>query len=164
MKARYFGLWLVSVMAALVAGSSGGWMVSWLAGNTANVEIECYKYYGRQETVHHRCEGGWQRTQPVSDGSTRFVVSGPVVGIPIRSNAKLSNPDQRNDFGYRLEPDSYPGTVFATLTDDAAVAVPTSARIVGPLGVLVLIACGFGLILLRRRESTLRHSSQEEAS
>jgi hypothetical protein len=159
-RRRYVGLWLLTVIAALTTGAYGGWMVEWVKGNTASVQVDpCYRYYGRldasdpghRRTQHLRCEGYWQGQRSEAEGGGRYLVGGPIVGVKIKPTPGLVNPQESDPLGYHISPDSYDRTAFAVLNGDAAVVVPTTHLVLGPLGLASLLACGLILILFHRR-------------
>ncbi len=151
--ARWTGLWLAAVIAALVAGGYGSWMISWITGETAIAQVDtCYVYYGNQEIEQVRCDGSWHR------GAAAALRSGPVVGVPVTPNPRLADTTTPQPLGYRVDPGAYHRRVFAVLRGDAAVAVPTTNLVLGPLGLAGLLGCLAALTVLTWRDSSRQPS------
>jgi hypothetical protein len=145
-RLQHVGLCAAVVIAALVTGGYGGWLVDWVAGDTATVTIDpCYVYYGRQETRQVRCEGYWHRQQSVN------LANGPVVGVHVTPNPALVNSQDAESLGFLITPGSYDSTAFAVLNGDAAVVVPAAHMVLGPLGLVALLTCGLAIVLRKRR-------------
>lgn len=140
------GLWVGTVVAAVIAGVTGGWMVDWAAGNTAVVEVDrCYVYYGSAEIAHTRCEGYWHKS--ASGGASREAVRGPVLGVHVDAQAPTVNDGEVRDFGYEV---SYkPTKCLATLYGDAAIVIRRSHLILGPVSASILLLCGLVMLTLR---------------
>jgi hypothetical protein len=140
-------LWVASVTAAVLAGAFGDWMVAWAIGDTVSVQVDnCYLYYGRTETVHFRCEGYWRITP--ADRSPDSV-RGPVVGVRVDPHAALVDPKNQAQFGYEVV--FPPHRYLATLNGDAAIVIPTSHLVLGPVGALGTVASGVALLVVSFR-------------
>jgi hypothetical protein len=143
----YVGLWLASVVAAVMTGAFGGWMADWATGNTVSAQVGgCYQHNGWNEYPYARCDGDWHHTWSDGKGNTTYVASGPVVGVKADRHARVVNSDGKLA-------GSYAGTYFAVLNGDAAVVVPRSHLLLGPAGLVTLIACGIAFIVVRRRDA-----------
>jgi len=146
---QHVGLGVAVVVATLVTGGYGGWMVDWAAGDTATVTVDsCYAHYGRQENQQVRCEGYWHRRESLD------LADGPVVGVHVKPRFALVDPSlDPQPLGYLISPDSYDGTAFAVLDGDAAVVVPAAGLVLGPVGLAALLTCGLAFVLLTRRDA-----------
>ena len=109
------------------------------------------------ETEHFLCESYWC-VAPTDEarGSYPYAVCGPVVGVKIDPAAKLVDPQKPHDLGYEIS--FRPKEYFATLDGDAAVVLPTSHLVLGPVGMAALVVCGLALIFVTRRAY---HRSQD---
>jgi hypothetical protein len=128
-------------------------MIAWVAGETVISQVDpCYVYYGNQENEQVRCEGSWHH------GAAAALHNGSVVGVPIKPNPRLVDPTTPKPLGYPVDPRAYDHRVFAVLRGDAAVVIPTTDLILGPLGLAGLIGCLATLTVFTWRASNGRPS------
>lgn len=149
MKNRYYALvWVATAVGALMVGTFGGWMIDLVTGNTVSTQVTgCFKHNGWNETPYAACYGNWHHRQSDGRGNTTTVASGPVAGLAVDHNAKVV------DYSNGRLAGSYTGTHFASLNGDTAVVIPRTHLFLAPAGILLLLAGGAGLLLIRRSDT-----------
>ena len=144
---RLVRLGMIALVPVLLTVGFGGWLVGTVTGDLVHAHIEhCYRYYSGTETMHHRCEGYWR---PVLADTANAAVPGPVVGVPVDPHAPLADPNTMTTFGYEVSIQRR--SVLATRVGDAAVVIPTSQLVLGPIGAAGMVGCLVAWLIGARR-------------